>query len=167
MSINHYDAHDEMRTRFYDAWIDGLANGLPLLDPPLSTPVFKRSNGDVYTPEAVWQNVERIDPNDNGVHWIRFSAVEFQFTQSGFRGIGNGVPYTGEGIVTVQIFLSKSAYETVDEKALGLIAQSAFVTKSTDTCVWYRSPTINPLPPEENHFRVNVTAEYSYDSVLT
>lgn len=169
--LNHQKAKDEMRSLFKTRFDDYWANGLPNEDPAVAPPQFRKlgETVDTYKPEIKWKNIEKADHNDNGVHWLRFASrnlLKRQKSLAGGRQQAVGTSYTTKGLITVELYFSKSAYQTQDEDVLSLITERCFVQANTSCGVWFRNTIIVELEPEENHFRSNVLTEFEYDSVI-
>lgn len=168
--LDHREAKDEMR-RLFDTRFKNLAvNGLPNSDPPVPPlSLTKRNSYDIYIPEIRWQNVEKRDLNDNGVHWLRFVAQNIQKQQrslAGGREEAVGTSYTTRGFIRVELYFSRSAYQTEDQDTMSAIVERCFIQQNTAGGVWFRNTVIVDMEPEENHFRSNVLTEYEYDSVI-
>ena len=167
--LDHRQAKNEIRNLFYARYRNYVLNGIPNQDPifpPLG--LTKLGSEDVYVPVVNWRNVEKIDQNDNGVHFLHFAMQNVTKKQKSFTG-GRvdhvGTQYTTNGYVTVEIYFSKTAYQTVDEDRLTTLIERCFVQQNTQS-VWFRNAVIVDLEAEENHYRSNVLAEYEYDSVI-
>lgn len=169
--LNHPQAKDEMRKLFYSRFKSYIVNGLPNNVPPvLPLNLKKRGSIEAYIPEIKWENVELTQTNDNGVHWLRFSSQNHMKRQKSFTGGRNeavGTHYTTKGLIRVEIYLSKSAYQTQDADNLNLIVERCFVQANTPSGLWFRNTVIVDMNPEENFFRSNVLTEYEYDSVIS
>lgn len=156
VSLSYGTAKDEVKELFFDAWTTGLS---------ASSVVFKKINTNVaYVPEIDWHNVEERELNDNGKHWCRFNMynnVRYQQTLGSYNTV-----FESLGIVVARLFLSKSSYTTEQHNLLAEICESAFTKTRTQSCVWFRNATIVDLPPTENYFRCDVTAEYIYDAIV-
>jgi hypothetical protein len=168
--LYHPQAKSEMRQLFYSRFNSYVTDGLPNNDPPIPPFAFKkRGVATTYIPEIKWDNVELTNVNDKGVHWLRFSSQNHLKRQSSFTGGRQqavGTRYTTKGLVRVEIYFSKSAYQTEDCDNLNLIVERCFVQANTGCGVWFRNAVIVDLDPEENFFRSSVLAEYEYDSVI-
>ena len=160
-------AKREMQQFFHDGWKDGLANGLPNSDPPLTVPNFN-VGGASYEPQVYWHNIENRDLLPKDEHFAIFSTSNIQTTQRtlpGGRAEGIGARFTTPGVGVVQLFFSKSNYTTEEQEFLCAVAQEMFFGASTAS-VWFRNPTIVDLAPEESFFKANVTFEFEYDTRL-
>lgn len=165
--LNHITAKDSIRELFYTRFVDFVTNGISSESIP-ALGLKKRGSTTTYIPAVNWRNVEKVDPNDNGVHFLHFTmqnVIKRQKTLAGGRVDNVGTCYTTRGFVTVEIYFSKSAYQTIDEDRLSMIVERCFVQQNSG-CIWFRNTTIVDLDPEENHYRSNVLAEYEYDSVI-
>ena len=164
MTLTFGDATTEIKEHFHDKWDDGLANGLENR-PPI---VFKKLNNEIYTPEIDWRNVEEREKNDLGEHFCRFKADNNVREQTTFAdSLSVGKRFTTLGVLSAQLFLSKSSYTTEQHYRLAEICEAAFDAKATVGGVWFRNTTIRNLEPLENYFRCNVTSEYIFDSCVT
>ncbi|MCC6271126.1 MAG: hypothetical protein IT190_07600 [Microbacteriaceae bacterium] len=168
--LDHPQAKEEMRKLFYSRFNSYVTDGLPNNVPPVPPFVFKkRGSLTSYIPEIKWDNVELTKLNDNGVHWMRFSSQNHLKTQASFTGgrvDAVGTHYTTKGLIRVEIYLSKSGYQTEDADNLNLIVERCFVQANSPCGVWFRNAMIVDLDPEENFFRSSVLTEYEYDSVI-
>lgn len=169
-----YLSRNEIREMFYSRFKFLLANGLPNHDPPLSPLVLKcrRLVGQLdeeYTPEIRWQNIESTDFVDNGKHWLHFQLTDIvsgQKSLTGGRQHGIGTHYETKGIVRVDLYFSKSAYQLSDAEILSVFVQHCFLQQSTECGIFFKNAIINDLPPDENHFRASVITEYSYETIV-
>lgn len=170
MAFTHITAKKEIRKLFYARYhnyvLGGIANQCPEF-PPLN--LTKRRDPTVYIPVINWQKIEKKDLNDNGVHFLHFAMSNITTKQKSFTGgravDGGGTRYTTNGIATVEIYFSKSAYQTDDEDRLSTLVQRCFLQQNVNS-LWFRNPVIVDLDSEETHFRTNVLAEYEYDSEI-
>jgi hypothetical protein len=89
-----------------------------------------------------------------------------QKSLTGGRQAGVGTHYETRGIARVDLYFSKSAYQTNDADILSIFVQRCFLQQSVECGVFFKNATINDLPPDENHFRATVIAEYSYETIV-
>lgn len=170
MPTTHVDGQNAIRSLFFLSWRDWLTNGRPV--------DIRNSGGDRelplldYVPEIVWQNVEPENPIDYTKHWCRFVTDVVSNSQTSFRSadpaLGNRkMRLTENGIIIVQMFFSKSAFERDIDRKLSAIARDIFGPRNlAGNIVWYRNPSIRYLKPEEKWFRTNVIAEYEFDEQI-
>lgn len=168
-TLDYTKSRDAINELFYDRFRLFLQNGFPNDNPPKSPLVLtKRGSNTPYIPAVKWQNVETIDLNDNGVHWLRISAQDIlnrQKSMTGGRQEMAGTHYTAKGLIKVALYFSRSSYEGEECDMLKYIIQRCFIQQNS--CgVWFQNPVVIDLPPEENHFRADILAEYRYDSVV-
>ena len=168
--FNHVTAKNEIRKLFFDRFKDFVLNGIPNQDsvfPPLN--LGRLQSNEAYVPKVFWRNVEKEATNDNGAHFLHFAMQNVRSNQKSFTGGRQnnvGTLHTTYGFVTVEIYFSKTAYQTIDEDRLSTIVQRCFIQQNVEG-IWFRNALIVDLPAEENHFRTNVLAEYEYDSIIT
>lgn len=167
--LNHAQAKNEIRKSFYDRYREYVLNGIPNQDPAFPALGLTKLNSDeIYVPVVNWRNVELKDRNDNGVHWLHFAMKNVNKKQKSFTG-GRvdtvGTQHTTKGYVTIEVYFSKSAYQTKDEDRLTSVIERCLIQQNTQG-VWFRDAVIIDLEAEENHYRSNVLAEYEYDSVI-
>lgn len=172
MPTTHIDAADSMRSQFFLSWLDWITNGKPVNirepngDREVPLLLLRADNEDPYVPEVVWGNVERKDPNDNAVHWARFNQTVVDTKQTTFRNVEGQVRYTEYGNIIIQLFFSKSAFETDIDRKLSVIARDLFRGRNVRAnSVWYKRARIKPLDPEEAFFRANVITDYQFDEI--
>lgn len=119
-----------------------------------------------YNPEIRWPGVEEdtIPPADK--FWCRISQQTLDEPQTTLRnGLGEQ-RYTASGLVFIQLFCPKSDTEGMDKgKKLAQVAKKAFRGKTTSGKVWFRNARIQELAPEDNAYRFNIVAEYTYDEI--
>jgi hypothetical protein len=166
--LNYAEARDEIRKLFKTRFDNFILNGIPG-DDILPLQLTKRGSVIVYVPEIKWDNKETTEPSDNGVHWLRLSTrnvLKRQKSLTGGREEEIGTIYRTQGLVKVDLYFSKSAYEQRDADNLNLIVERCFIQQNTPCGVWFRNPIVVELEQEESHFRSNVLAEYQYDSVI-
>jgi len=166
MTFNNAEAQNEIRKLFNDRFTDYCTNGFGDV-PPLN--LKKRGSNNVYVPKIFWQNIEKVDLSDSGEHWLRFyltNVLKRQKSLTGGREQAVGTHYNTRGMVKVELYFSKTAFQSVDIDRLNLIVERCFVQENTNCGVWFRNAIIVDLNPEETHFRSNVLAEYEYDSVI-
>lgn len=166
MSTSSRQARKEIQGHFWDAWRDGLANGLPNSTPALAAIEFRDSANQIYTPEVFWPDKETDDSLPKDRHFLMFSTSDVKTEQRSMAGGRQqlvGTKYTTPGVGLVRLFFSKLRYQTAEEDFISAIAQECFLSSRT-TNVWFRNSTIVELPPEEDFFRANVTFEYEYDT---
>lgn len=168
--FNHFGAKNEIRRLFLTRFRDYVKNGIPNQTPSIGPLNLTRLHKDeIYIPTIFWRNVEQRRTNDNSEHWLHFSmrnVTTVQKTFAGGRVQEVGTTYTTNGFTTVEVYFSKSAYQSDDEDKFSTIIQRCFLQINTGS-IWFRNPVIVDLDPEENHFRSNILAEYEYDSIIT
>lgn len=170
MPADHHKANTDIRATFNTRFLDGVQNGLPDKDPPISPLPFKmRDSVATYIPRIVWENVETTDKQDIDKHWLRFTIRnirKFQASLAGGRQQAVGTRYTQQGIIRVELYIAKSAYQYDEQQALEMITENCFVQVNTPSGVWFRNPMVTGLEPEERFFRSNVIAEFEYETVI-
>lgn len=168
--LNNVAAKDEIRKLFYDRFRSYLTDGLPNEVPPIPALVFtKRGEVTPYVPEIVWHAVEKRTLNDNGKHWLRVSTqniLKRQKSLTGGRVQSVGTHYTTQGLIRVELYFSKSAFQSTDMDNLNLLVERCFIQQNTPCGVWFRNAIIVDMEPEENYFRSLVMADYEFDSVI-
>ena len=168
--LNHVQAKNEIRNLFLSRFRDYVLNGIPNQDPVFpSLELTKLKSSKVYVPTIYWQKVETRRQNDNGEHFLHFAMQNTSENQKSFTGGRKsivGTQYTTYGYVTVEVYFSKTAYQTIDEDRLTQLIKRCFIQRNIQG-LWFRNSVIVDLPSEENHYRSNVLAEYEYDSVIT
>jgi len=124
-----------------------------------------------YIPEIRWQNIESPDAPPTNKHWVRLTIETVDEAQSSLRGedkdLGFGKRYESNGLVFVQLFFSKATLKSGDDRELAEVARKAFIQPVADGAVWFRNSMKNELTPEEDWFRTNVTARWTYDEIIT
>jgi hypothetical protein len=169
-----YLSRNEIREMFYSRFKSLLTNGLPNHEPPIA-PLVLRSRGlagqagATYIPNIRWQNIQDSDFVDNGKHWLHFQLMDLvtkQKSLTGGRQAGVGTHYETRGIARVDLYFSKSAYQTNDADILSIFVQRCFLQQTTECGIFFKNATINDLPPAENYFRASVIAEYSYETIV-
>lgn len=164
--LNYPQSRDEIKSLFVTRFTNLVTNGLPPIGPLNLT---KRGSNEVYIPEIRWQNIEITDNLDNGKHWLRFSLSDTLSRQASMAGGRNqevGTRYKTFGLCKVELFFSKSSFETADCDNLNFLVSRCFIQENTDCGVWFKNTVIIDLPPEENFFRSNVLSQYRYDTVI-
>ena len=168
--LNYIEARNEIESLFTTRFNALAVAGLPDESAPVpALGLKKRGSNTVYIPEIRYQNRQERTLTDAGQHWLRLSIQNITSRQKSFTGgraEAVGTMFTTQGVVRVEIYFSKSAYQSNDELALSLIVQRCFVQANTPCGVWFRNPVIVELEPLENYFRSDVLAEYQYDSVI-
>ena len=157
--LSYSEAYDEMRSVFKTRF-EAAAPAIELK---------KRGSSTSYVPEIVFENIQDTTRIDNSLHWLRFFSRNLLKNQKSFTGGRNqavGTRFTTQGMITVEIYFSKIAYDKRKANALKEVVENCFVQVNTSCGVWFRNPIIVDLDPEENFFRSNVLAEYEYDSVV-
>ena len=168
--FNHFGAKKQIRKLFFDRFLNYVQNGIPNQTPPIPPlNLTELKSDDVYIPTVYWRNVERREPTNNKRHYLQFFLDNVTTKQKSFTGGRThlvGTRYTTNGVVTVEIYFSKSAYQTADEEKLSTVVQRTLLQQNVGS-IWFRNPVIVDLDAEENYFRTNVVAEYEYDSEIT
>lgn len=155
-------AKSEIRTHFFTAWKDGLANGLPNSTPPLAALVFNDDGGTAYSPEVFWQNVESIENLPKDRHFALFSTSDIRTIRRTVAGAQKS-KFTTYGVGLTRLYFSRRTYKTADEDFLCAICQETFLGKRKDSVI-FRNVTIQEAKPEEAFFRADVHFEYDYDT---
>jgi hypothetical protein len=120
-------------------------------------------------PAIRWEGVQEpsIPPVD--AYWCRVSTQQVAEPQSSFKtGIAPDANrrYTAIGVLFVQIFCPMSEAQAMEKgRLLAELARNAFRGKETANQVWFRNVRIQRLAPEQNYYRFNVVAEYTYDDI--
>lgn len=168
--FNNRAAKDEMRQVFYDRFRSYLTAGLPNEVPPIPPLTFiKRGGVTPYIPRIVWQAVETRTLTDSGEHWLRVSSqnlLKRQKSLTGGRNQSVGTHYTTQGLFRVELYFSKSAFQSTDMDNLNLIVERCFIQGNDPCGVWFRNAIIVDMEPEENYFRSLVMADYEFESVI-
>lgn len=152
---NDIEAENEMKTLFSDRW-----------RAEVLTRTFTELRGTSYKPEIFWEDVENPNQNNTGRHKAHFRIRRARTHQASMKGGRNeliGTKYTSRGLVVIELYFATAGFKKSDRNFLELLAQSCFIGKTTPGGVWFRNPTIVPLPFEENYYRTNVLIEYTYD----
>lgn len=122
-----------------------------------------------YIPEIEWEGVPSKTKVDQTRVWGRFSTqnvFEEQATLSDCAGEPFKRRYAGSGLVFLQLFLPKTVANALPKgRTLAKVARNAFRGKKTSGGVWYLNARIVDVPPEELFYRLNVVAEYEYDTL--
>ena len=151
MSITYSQAVDEINTMFLNAWN---ANSNAIAG---------------YIPEIRWEGNEREPIPDNKLFWCRASiksVLEQQASLANSVGIPGQRIFTAHGLVIVQLFCPKNVLNSLPVgRQLAGVAQNAFRGKASPGGVWFLNVTVKDFPQEENWYRLNVVAQYSYDEI--
>jgi hypothetical protein len=157
--LTYAQAEDEMRRVFLTRFNASA----------LSVELKKRGSGNAYTPNVFFENNITTERIDNSEHFLRFYSRNLLKRQKSFTGGRNeavGTRYTTQGLITIEIYFSKSSHEPEKANALKSVVENCFIQANANCGLWFRNPIIVDLDPDENFFRSNVLAEYEYDSVV-
>lgn len=169
--LNDIAAKNEMRQLFRTRFQSFVANGMPNETPPLLPLKLKtrRDAINTYQPYIYWQEIEnKADLRDQGKHFLLFRSTNvrsYQKSMAGGREQTVGTIYTTVGLITVELYISRSSYQTEEVEKLAFFAKESFLQVNTAGGVWFRNQTMIDLPAEEQFFRKNVHVDFEYDSI--
>lgn len=168
--LDYPKAQSEMRSLFFTRFNDFIENGIPENDPPILPPVFRERGGaTTYVPGIEWERIQKATVDKEGKHWLRFvsrNVTKAQKTLAGGREQVVGTQYTSNGIISVELYFNKQAFQTSDFDILNSIVERCFLQANTPGGIWFRNTVIVEMEPEETYFRSNVLTEYEFDSVI-
>lgn len=163
--LNYQDAKSELALHFKTFWETSIASGIAGEFGGLT---FSKPRSIVpYTPKIQWEKVEPISAYDTAEHWLRFNTQDILTSQDSFAGSnseGRKANYQTFGLITVQLFFSKTSFDTVLANRMKRICQKAFQGTRTVNGIWFKNPTVIDLAEDTVFFRSNVAAEYVYNS---
>jgi hypothetical protein len=121
-------------------------------------------------PDIRWAGVEEPDKPPMNAFWCRVSTITTTPEKQTALRIGvapsQNRRYTSSGIVFVQIFCPMSVADAMNKgRKLAELARNAFRGKETANNVWFRDMRIDPLAPEDEFYRFNVSVEYEFDEI--
>ncbi len=141
MSITDLNAIDQFRDVFLTYWNANIG-----------------SVGLSYIPIIRWEDIEETEPNITGEHYVRVSHQNFSQPQIPF---GTKNLYETTGFIKIQLYFSKATLVGEDKIKLNTIARDSF-RKAPSSDVWYRNSRILNLNPEEDYYRADVIANFTY-----
>lgn len=175
MTLTYGTAKDEIKTHVYSSWVDGLANGYNQRNQStgavelVSPLVFKtRGYEDIYVPEMRFAWLQNYLNVDTGQHFAHFRMATVDRRNNTMRGSRPecGVRYTHRGIITVGLYLSKSAFKEEDDTFLVEMMLNIFQRpKTTEDQVWFRDPHPEPQKELDSFFLNTIFVRYQFDEI--
>lgn len=146
MIENYNDAIDEIISVFMTGW---LANSFPIVG---------------YVPEIRTRYKEELLP-DATRYWGRITLQTVDERQSAFENSSPNTKHTTTGLVFIQLFCPRTLDNGLTNLSkLATVAKNTFRNNQTPGGIWFKNARINELPDEQNWCRLNVIAEYQYDT---
>lgn len=116
---------------------------------------------------VVWQN--GIEKPPNGQVWARVSKRVVFEKQATIHTTSHDVGkkrYSTAGYLTIQLFSPRDSIDLVAEmESIAMAFRDALAGKSTEDHIWFKNVTIREIPPEDLYARINVVAQFTYETI--
>jgi len=172
--LTYANALDDVRAHLLASWKNYLANGYELLDqqtcqPVLILPKVFRVNRtrEIYTPELSWERILTFLEADNGRHTARFEMRTTDQTRLDNRTLGGVDRYRSTGIIIVDLYYSRTAFEDKDNQFLAPLVRKVFARKQTHSnMVKFKNARIGEQTSTKFYFRTSIFSEFEFDELM-